>query len=132
MGLSRPGRKSNAQRATNMKLTIQHRHLRSTHALDSLVEERIIALQPRLQIDEANVRLECCPDSSPAFRAHIHLVTPGPDLAAEGRDHTIRAAIDRVLAELEDKLQERRRQRVRRLRSNQQSPAALRSGRGRR
>ena len=48
-----------------------------------------------MQIDEANVRLECRFEESPAFSVRVHLVTPGPDVVAESRDHTIRAAVTR-------------------------------------
>ena len=80
-----------------MKLTVQHHHLRSSDDLDSLIENRILALQPRLQIDEAHVRLECRFEESPAFSVHVHLVTPGPDVFAESRDHTLRAAFAKAL-----------------------------------
>ena len=115
-----------------MKLTLQHYHLRSTDDLDSLIEERIIALQPRLQIDEANVRLECRFEESPAFVVRVHLVTPGPDLVAESRDHTIRAAVNKVMAALEEQSHQRARKRIRRMRSNLQEPALMRMGLGRR
>lgn len=110
-----------------MKLTVQHSHLRSTDELDSLIENRIFALQPRLQIDEARVRLECRHDDSPAFSVHIQLVTPGPDLFAEGRDHTIRAAIDKVMCEVESRIEERHARRRQRISSNLQEPARLRT-----
>lgn len=112
-----------------MKLTVQHFDIRSTNVVDTLIEERILALQPRLQIDEANVRLEHRHEISPAFRVHVHLVTPGPDVLAEGRDHTIRAAIDKALAQLEYKIISRGLKRTQRLKSNLQSPAALRGRR---
>ncbi len=115
-----------------MKLTVQHHHLRSTNELDSLIEERVFALQTRLQIDEASVRLECRPEASPAFSVRVHLVTPGPDVFAESHDHTIRAAIEKVMAELETKIAGRALKRVQRARSNLQEPALLRMGRGRR
>lgn len=114
-----------------MKLTLQHFDIRSTDALDALVEDRLLALQPRLQIDEANVRLERHRGTSPAFRVQVHLVTPGPDVFAEGRDHTIRAAMEKVLAELELKISGRALRRVRRLQGNVQAPAASRSPRAR-
>lgn len=109
-----------------MKLTVQHHHLRSSDELDSLIENRILALQPRLQIDEANVRLECRFQESPAFSVRIHLVTPGPDVIAECRDHTIRAAIDKAMEELEARIGDRHAQRRRRVRGNLQEPAQMR------
>ncbi len=115
----------------NMKLTLEHHHLRSTDELDSLIEERILALQPRLQIDEANVRLEHRRESSPAFRVHVHLVTPGPDVLAEGRDHTLRAAIEKVMAALEARIGDRIEKRHRRVRGNLQEPTRMRLGQSR-
>jgi ribosome-associated translation inhibitor RaiA len=112
-----------------MKLTVQHFHIRSTDIADRVIEERIIALRSRLQIDEANVRLEHRREISPAFHVHVHLVTPGPDVLAEGRDHTIRAAIEKVMADLEQKITFRWLKRTQRVTSNLQSPSALRAKR---
>jgi ribosome-associated translation inhibitor RaiA len=109
-----------------MKLTVQHHNVPSTHALDSLIENRILALQPRLQIDEAHIRLECRFESSPAFGVRIHLVTPGPDVFAEGRDHTIHAAIRKALREIESRLGHRAARRLHRVRGNPGAPAARR------
>ena len=114
-----------------MKLTLEHHHLRSTDELDSLIEERILALQPRLQIDEANVRLEHRRESSPAFCVHVHLVTPGPDVFAEGSDHTLRAAIEKVMAALEARIGDRIEKRHRRVRGNPQEPTRMRLGQSR-
>lgn len=110
-----------------MKLTLQHFDVRSTDVLDTLIEERILALQPSLQIDEASVRLERHRGISPAFCARIHLVTPGPDLLAEGRDHTLRAAIEKVLMQLELKVNERVTQRLKRIRGKGPAPTDVRT-----
>jgi ribosome-associated translation inhibitor RaiA len=112
-----------------MKLITQHHNLRSTDELNSLVEERILAFGPRLQIDEARVRLECHWEESPAYRVAIYLVTPGPDLQAEGCDHTIRAALGKAVTDLEDKLRERSQKPLRRLQGNLQVHALRRAGR---
>ena len=87
-----------------VKLTVQHHHLRSSDEMDSLIENRILALQAQLQIDEAHVRLECRFEESPSFSVRVHLVTPGPDVFAERRDHTIRAAIEKVMADVEARI----------------------------
>jgi ribosome-associated translation inhibitor RaiA len=107
-----------------MKLTVQHMCLRSTDELDSLVEDRIFALEPKLRIDEARVSLEHWRGESPAYRVALHLVTPGPDVLAEARDHTIRAAIEKAIAEVNHKIKYRALKPVRRIRSH-----AQRSGR---
>ncbi len=87
-----------------MKLTLQHKNVRSTNELDSWVEEQIIALQPVLQIDEANICLTRDFAASPAFQAKAHLVTPGPDVLAEGCDHTLRAAVNKLMTSLRNKI----------------------------
>jgi len=110
-----------------MKLTLKHMDIRSTNVVDTFVEERILSLQDRLQIDEANVRLEHRRETSPAFRVHIHLVTPGPDLLAEGEDHTIRAAIDKVITQLEGKINHRGFKRAQRSMANLRTPATMRA-----
>ncbi len=114
-----------------MKLTLEHHHLRSTDELDSLIEERILALEPRLQIDEANVSIEHRRESSPAFRVHVHLVTPGPDVFAEASDHTLRAAIEKVTTALEERIGDRIEKRQRRVRGNLQEPTRMRQGQSR-
>lgn len=115
-----------------MKLTLQHYHLRSNDELDSLIENRILALQPRLQIDEALVRLEWHFQDSPAYSVRVHLVTPGPDVFSERRDHTIRAAIEKVMADVEAKVGSRHEKRRQRIQSNIQEPARQRMGLARR
>jgi ribosome-associated translation inhibitor RaiA len=112
-----------------MKLITQHYNLRSTDEMDSLLEERILAFEPRLQIDEARVRLECRREESPGYFVAIHIVTPGPDLRVEGRDHTIRAAISKAVASLEDMLKHRASKPLRRHQSNLQVPAVRRMSR---
>jgi len=115
-----------------MKLTVQHHNLRSSDEVDSLLEDRILELEPRLQIDEARVTLECRWQQSPAYRVAIHIVTPGPDVQAEGQDHTIHAAISKALGHLEHRLRHREQKPHQRLRSNLQMRSASRPGRARR
>ena len=101
-----------------MKLTLQHFAIRSTNALDAWIENQIFSLQPRLQIDEANVRLAHRREFSPAFQVRVHLVTPGPDVFAESRDHTLRAAFAKAMAQLHEQITSRATKRLQRLRSN--------------
>jgi ribosome-associated translation inhibitor RaiA len=112
-------------------MTIQHTFVRSTDAVDSLIEERIFALQPRIEIEEARIRLEHSRHASPAYRVAVHLVTPGPDLKAEGRDHTLRAAIEKAVARLDSLIVNKGIKRMRRQRSKLQAPSSIRRGRGR-
>lgn len=105
-----------------MKLTLQHFGIRTTDALDTWVENHIFSLQTQLQIDEASIRLERDRDTSPAYRVRAHLVTPGPDVFAEGRDHTLRAAFEKMMLELLGRIHGRARKRLKRVRSNLPGP----------
>lgn len=105
-----------------MKLTLQHLSIRSTNALDTWIEKQIFSLQPTLRIDEANVRLVHEAESSPAYRVHVHLVTPGQDVFAEGNDHTIQAAFAKVMAQLRSKIAGRTAKRVNRIKSQLSAP----------
>ena len=107
-----------------MKLTLQHLCIRSTNALDSWIEKQSFSLQPALRIDEANVRLVRQPEASPAYRVHVHLVTPGPDVFAEGNDHTLQAAFAKVMAQLRYKITGRAAKRMHRIRSQLSAPSA--------
>ena len=101
-----------------MRLNLQHLNLRSLDTLDSWVEKQILALGQERQIDEANVRLECHFEESPAFSVHVHLITPGPDVFAESRDHTLRAAFEKVMKQLREQLTSRATKQTQRLKSN--------------
>lgn len=107
-----------------MKLTLQHLSIRSTNALDSWIEKQIFSLQSTLRIDEANVRLVRQPEASPAYRVHVHLVTPGPDVFAEGNDHTLQAACAKVMTQLRSKITGRTAKRMHRIKSQLSAPTA--------
>ncbi|MDB6074260.1 MAG: hypothetical protein JWO89_1900 [Verrucomicrobiaceae bacterium] len=97
-----------------MKLTLTYHNVPSSRSTHSLVETLITSLLPSLKIDEAVVRLEQAHEASPAYRTHVHLVTPGPDVFAEAQDHTLLAAINKVVAGLKDKIAHRTQKRDRR------------------
>lgn len=73
-------------------------------------------LLPTLQIDEARILVEHRHEASPAFRVTAHLVTSGPDVFAEAVDHTLRAALQKMIGELEARIGHRHEKRARRRR----------------
>jgi ribosome-associated translation inhibitor RaiA len=101
-----------------MRLNVQHRNIRSLDALDSWVEKQIFALGQARQIDEANIRLVRLENASPAYQVNVHLVTPGPDVFAESRDHTLRAAFTKAVAQLREQITSRAGKRLQRIKSN--------------
>ena len=101
-----------------MKLNVQHLNIRSFAALDSWVEQQIFALGQARQIDEANIRLVRLENTSPAYQVNVHLVTPGPDVFAESRDHTLRAAFAKAMTQLREQITSRAGKRLQRIKSN--------------
>jgi ribosome-associated translation inhibitor RaiA len=101
-----------------MKFVITHRHHDPSPAFTELTEKRIESLREALQIDEARVLVERRLEASPAFRISAHLVTPGPDILAEAVDHTLRAALEKLIIELENRIDHRHEKRARGARSH--------------
>ena len=104
-----------------MRLNVQHRNIRSLERLDSWVERQILALAALRQIDEANIRLVRHESASPAYQVSAHLVTPGPDVFAESRDHTLRAAFTKAMAQLRGQITSRASKRLQNLKNNLKS-----------
>jgi len=108
-----------------MRMNVQHLNIRSLDMIDAWVAKQLRALGATRQIDEANVRLVRLDDASPAYQVHVHLVTPGPDVFAESRDHTLRAAFAKAMSLLHEQITSRATKRLQRLKSN---PKARRGG----
>lgn len=105
----------------SMRLNLQRLNVRPLDLVDAWVERQIRALASLRQIDEANVRLIRLAHASPAFQVHVHLVTPGPDVFAESRDHTLRAAFVKAMCLLRQQIASRAGRRLQRLKSNLRS-----------
>ena len=101
-----------------MKLVIKHFAIASTKALHPSVRKQILVLEPLRQIDEAIVHLAHEREASPPFRVHVQLVTPGPDVFAEARDHTLTAALRKVVRQLVQTIKARAEKRRARLKGN--------------
>lgn len=109
-----------------MKITLSTSPLNLNEASETWVEERLAGIGERRRIDEAIVKVIRHAEASPPWEIFIHLVTPGPDLTATTKDHTLAAAFAKNLAELEDILDAREAKRTGRHRGNGPSnpPAA--------
>lgn len=102
---------------TTMRLNVQRLNIRPLDLIDAWVEKQLRALGATRRIDEANVRLVRLLDASPAYQVHVHLVTPGPDVFAESRDHTLRAAFAKAMTQLREQITSRANRRLQRLKS---------------
>jgi hypothetical protein len=83
--------------------------------MDLWIREQLFSLGILRRIDEARVRFERLEDASPAYLVRIHLVTPGPDLFVESRDHTLRAAFEKGITQIRSKMAGRIQKRMDRL-----------------
>lgn len=104
-----------------MRMNVQHLNIRPLDRMDAWVDKQLRALGATRQIDEANVRLVRLENASPAFQVHVHLVTPGPDVFAESRDHTLRAAFAKAMTQLREQITARATKRLQRLKGNLKS-----------
>ena len=101
-----------------MKFILTNSNHQPSAAFAELVEQSMESLREDLHIDEAHVRLEHHSEASPAFRITAHLVTPGPDVFGEAVDHTLRAALTKLVTELESRIDHRHQKRERRAKSH--------------
>ena len=105
-----------------MKLCLQHQNLPTSDKLNAWVEQQVLELARTRQIDTANIRLAHLHEKSPAYQVNVHLVTPGPDVFAEGRDHTIRAAFGKVMRRLREQIVRRTRKMIQRVKTKVSAP----------
>ena len=91
-----------------MKLTIRYRFLNARAIWQSLVERHLKGLEKLAAIGAAQVTIERQPDAEPPFRVQALLEVPGPDFHAEASDHTLQAAMLKVVRNLEHQIKTRR------------------------
>jgi len=86
----------------DLPLNIRLRRINPPSAVKTttLLRERLVSLARIRKIDAAHLSLERDPEAS-TFRVSAHLETPGPDIRAEARDHTLHAAALRAIAQLQ-------------------------------
>lgn len=83
-----------------MKTSLRYFGLHPQAAWDRLVHEHLARLQKLTLIEFAQVILERHRTETPAFRAQMVLVVPGPDFHAEAADHTLAAALHKTVENL--------------------------------
>ena len=113
-----------------MRLLLQPSGIRSSAALDLLIETRLITLAERQHIEEAVVRLNDHPEGSPRYQVSIQLRVPGPDVHAVACDHTLRVAVQKALQAVEGQIAARAARRRTRRRSRLQLSSPAYTGRG--
>ena len=90
-----------------MKLDVRLKGWKSDARIRRFVQDQLECL-PRIGfVSDAQVVLVHARQGGPAWTARAHLAVPGPDLKAEGRDHTFEAAWRKVMDALHGQLNDR-------------------------
>ena len=107
-----------------MKIQFRIRGLNANASLRAWLEKQLERLHSLIPVSNAEVVLERERDSAPAFRAHVHLAVPGPDIHAAARDHTLEAVWLKVTKNLRQQIERRKTRQQLRHKSHRQQPLA--------
>ncbi len=103
-----------------MNIILRYRGLKPRLDWQGLVEAQIRKLQHLATIACARVHLEWQHEIKPAYRVLASLEVPGPDFHAEASDHTVQAALLKVVNNLERQIRLRTKRRVDKRKNNSQ------------
>jgi len=103
-----------------MNIIVRYSGLNKRVAWQQLVEAKLRKLQNLASIATARVTLEWQRGVKPAFRVLTQLEVPGPDFHAEASDHTLPAAVVKVVRSLEKQIRSRKHSRADRWKTNLQ------------
>jgi ribosome-associated translation inhibitor RaiA len=103
-----------------MNILVRYSGLTKRAVWEKLVEVNIRKLQSLAAIATARVTLEWQRGVKPAFRVLTLLEVPGPDFHAEASDHTVQAALLKVVKNLEKQIRLRKNRRAEKWKTNLQ------------
>jgi ribosome-associated translation inhibitor RaiA len=101
-----------------MNIIVRYSGLTKRATWQELVETKLRKLQNLAAIGTARVTLEGQHGPRPAFRVLTQLEVPGPDFHAEARDHTLAAALLKVIKNLEKQICSRKNRRANKWKTN--------------
>jgi ribosome-associated translation inhibitor RaiA len=101
-----------------MNIIVKYCGLTKRVTWQELVETSLGKLQNLATIATARVTLEWQHGVKPAFRVLTELEVPGPDIHAEANDHTIPAALVKVVRDLERQIRSRKNRRAGKWKTN--------------
>lgn len=103
-----------------MKIILHYSGLNPRAVWQGLVEAQFKRLQNLAAIASARVTLEWQRGVKPAFRVLAWLEVPGPDFHAQADDHTVQAALLKVVQNLEKQIRCRKERRADKRKTNLQ------------
>jgi len=108
-----------------MKIQFRIRGLNANASLRVWLRQQLERLHSLIPVSTAEVVLERQRDNAPAFRAHVHLAVPGPDIHAAARDHTLEAVWLKVAKNLRQQIERRKTRQQLRHKGQRQYPPAV-------
>jgi len=105
-----------------MKIQFRIRGLNASAGLRAWLGKQLERLHNLIPVSTADVVLERQRDNAPAFRAHVHLAVPGPDIHAAARDHTLEAVWLKVAKNLRQQIERRKMRQQLRHKGHRQHP----------
>ena len=101
-----------------MNIIVRYSGLTKRAIWQELVETKLRKLQSLAAIATAKVTVEWQHGGKPAFRVLTELEVPGPDFHAEASDHTLPAALIKVIKGLEKQIRSRKNRRADKWKTN--------------
>ena len=101
-----------------MNIIVRYCGLAKRNIWQELVETKLRKLQHLAAIATARVTLEWRHSIRPGFRVMTWLEVPGPDFHAEASDHTLPAALVKVVKSLEKQIRSRKHRRADKQKTN--------------
>ena len=101
-----------------MNITIRYCGITKRAYWQSLIETSLRKLQHLATIAKARVTIESRPQVKSGFRVVTELEVPGPDFHAEAREHTLPAALLKVVKDLERQMRSRKSRRANQWKTN--------------
>jgi ribosomal subunit interface protein len=103
-----------------MNIIVRYSGLVKLAVLQELVEDKFKKLQNLAAIAAARVTVQRQQGVKPAFRVLSRLEVPGPDFHAQASDHTVQAAVTKVVKNLEKQIRSRKNRQTDRWKTNLQ------------
>ncbi len=95
-----------------MKVSVHFANLNARASWQRMIEAELRRLESLGEIVSARARVERHHDERPAFRVAAFLEVPGPDFHAEAADHTLPAAVLKLVGILGRQIKNRKRQQI--------------------
>src|SRR6266404_3570247 len=111
---------NNKHNGNPMNIILRYRGLKPRVVWQGLVEAQLRKLQDLAAIASARITLEWQHQIKPAFLVLASLEVPGPDFHAEASDHTVQAALLKVVNNLERQIRLRKKRRLDKRKTNSQ------------